>query len=37
MTLRPTKDGFEGEVEIRAELCGRPCASRNSIQASRTQ
>jgi hypothetical protein len=37
MTLRPTMDGFEGEVEIRAELCGVPCVSRNSIQASRTQ
>ena len=37
MTLRPTDDGFEGEVEIRAELCGSPCVSRNTIQASRTQ
>jgi hypothetical protein len=37
MTLRPTADGFEGEVEIRADICGRPCASLNSIQASRTQ
>lgn len=37
MTLRPTADGFEGEVEIRADICGSPCASRNTIQASRTQ
>jgi len=37
MTLRPTVDGFEGEVEIRADICGTPCVSRNSIRASQTR